>query len=174
MSLLWICLVITFVTDCTFPLCLCFDLGYRTLVLVPRLNINFCLSLWLYSTYNYLNFITALTWSWPDLPQPSRLALAPTQPPVQWVSGSLSRGWSGRSVVLTLYCHLAPKFKKKLSYTFTLSPPPPPFEPRWPVIGRTLLFLHCINMIPFWSHEFNSTVMPRYDASGIESRYFGF
>ena len=37
-----------------------------------------------------------------DFRQPSKPALEPTQPPVQWVRG-LSRGYSGRVVVLTTH-----------------------------------------------------------------------
>ena len=40
-----------------------------------------------------------LRWGW-DFPQPSWPALGFTQPPIQWVPGSFSRGWSGRVVAL--------------------------------------------------------------------------
>jgi hypothetical protein len=37
---------------------------------------------------------------------PTTPALGPTQPPVQWVPGLFSRGYSDRGVKLTIYIHL--------------------------------------------------------------------
>jgi hypothetical protein len=42
-------------------------------------------------------------------PAPSRPALGPTQPPVQWVPGALSLGVNGRVVKLTTHLHLVPR-----------------------------------------------------------------
>jgi hypothetical protein len=47
----------------------------------------------------------------------SRLALWPTQPPIQWVRGAFSWGLSDRSVKLTTHLHLVPRSKNEWSYT---------------------------------------------------------
>ena len=47
-----------------------------------------------------------------DFPHPSRPALGPTQPSIQWVSG-LSRRQSGRAVVLTTHPPLGPRLKEE-------------------------------------------------------------
>jgi hypothetical protein len=49
----------------------------------------------------------------------SRLALGPTQPPVQWVPGVLSPGLKrGRGVTLTTHPHLVPSLRMSSSYNF--------------------------------------------------------
>jgi hypothetical protein len=48
----------------------------------------------------------------------SRPALAPTQPPIQWVPGAHSPGVKrGRGVMLTIHPLLVPRLRKSVSYT---------------------------------------------------------
>jgi hypothetical protein len=49
----------------------------------------------------------------------SRMVLGPTQPPVQWVLGSLSLGVKWPGVKLTTHLHLVPRLKNVWSYTST-------------------------------------------------------
>jgi hypothetical protein len=44
-------------------------------------------------------------------PNESIMALRPTQPPIQWVSGTVSPGISGKGVKLTTHLHLMPKLR---------------------------------------------------------------
>ena len=66
------------------------------------------------------------SWWGRDFPHPSRPALGPTQPPVQWLPG-FSRGESGRGVVLTTHPHLSQERVGLYLYT--------PSGPSWPVMG---------------------------------------
>ena len=56
-----------------------------------------------------------------NFPHHSRPATRPTQPPVQWVKG-LSRGQSGRGVVLTTHPHLVPRYTEGSRAIPLLSP----------------------------------------------------
>jgi hypothetical protein len=60
----------------------------------------------------------------------SRLALGPTQPPIQWVLGVLSPGLKrGCGVMLTTRSHLVPRSRMGRSYTS--SPPKRPRSVLW-------------------------------------------
>jgi hypothetical protein len=65
----------------------------------------------------------------------SRLALGPTQPPIQWVPGALSLGVKrSGGVTLTTHPLLVPRLRKSRSYTSCH-----PNVPRWGVTGPLYL-----------------------------------
>ena len=64
-----------------------------------------------------------------DFTHPSRPAVGPTQPPIQWVPG-ISRGLSGRGVALTTHPHLAPRLKEGVELYLYFSS-----GLWWPVLG---------------------------------------
>jgi hypothetical protein len=83
----------------------------------------------------------------------SKPALGPTQPPVQWVPGVLSRGVKrGRGVMLTTHPHLVPR--SWMSRSYTSSPP----SASMAYNGTDLLYftmkaLHGIGTIPNYKHH---------------------
>jgi len=67
-----------------------------------------------------------------DFLHPSRPALRPTLPPIQWVPG-LSRGQSGRGVALITHSPSSAEVEGRVElYLY------PPSGPSWPVLGWTL------------------------------------
>jgi hypothetical protein len=74
----------------------------------------------------------------------SRPALGPTQPPVQWVPGVLSRGVKhGRGVMLTTHPHLVPRLSMSRSYTS--SPPCASME----CSGTVFFFFFYLYRLPY-------------------------
>jgi hypothetical protein len=60
----------------------------------------------------------------------SRLALGPIRPPIQWVLGALSLGWSGQGVKLITHFHLVPRSRRSGAI-----PPLPHMSMAWCLIS---------------------------------------
>ena len=89
-----------------------------------------------------------------DFPHPSRPALGPTQPSVQWVPGP-SPGWSSRGVALTTHPHLSVEVDGRVGlYLYT------PSGPSWPVVVWILpLPLHSLGNRNFKLGQFTDLVL---------------
>jgi len=77
-----------------------------------------------------------------DFPHLSRLALRPTQPPVQWVPGLSPGVKSGRAVTLTPHFLLVPCQETVELYLYSHYGPNGLYRALVPVRGCTLLFSH--------------------------------
>jgi hypothetical protein len=70
-----------------------------------------------------------------DFSQPSRPALGPIQPPIQWVPGLFPEGKAVGCVVLNTHPPSSARVKERVElYLYS------PSGPSWPVLGRTLHF----------------------------------
>jgi hypothetical protein len=104
-----------------------------TMYIIILLDFIHCLSFF-FSTTEFWNLYSVWLWTgWPGfnplqgqrifpLTSESRLALGPTQPPIQWIPVFLSLGVKhGQGVTLTTHPHLVPR--SRISRSYTSSPP---------------------------------------------------